>query len=159
MTFDVVIFTDGSCAKNPGGCGGYGVYLKNQKKELSISQGYKRTTNNRMEMMAVIAGLEALKRKCTVLLYSDSRYVIDGMNKGWAKSWKKKGWLQGNGTMRKNADLWKRLLDVAEKHDVTFRWVRGHSGNQGNMKADKLATAAWKESESDLLVDEGYEAS
>ena len=107
-----------------------------------ISQGYVRTTNNRMELMAVIAGLEALNRPCTVEVYSDSQYVVNAFNQHWVDSWLKKGWKRGKNEPVKNVDLWKRLLTAREKHSVTFHWVKGHDGHPQNERCDELATTA-----------------
>ena len=143
----VDLYTDGSARGNPDGPGGYGAVLtyvgntgKVYKKELS--QGYKKTTNNRMEMMAVIAGLEALERPCTVEVYSDSQYVVNAFNQHWIDSWQRKGWMRGKNEPVKNVDLWKRMLKAAAPHDVHFHWVKGHAGNPMNERCDFLATAA-----------------
>ncbi|KAB2953005.1 ribonuclease HI [Heliorestis acidaminivorans] len=137
----VTIYTDGACLGNPGP-GGYGVVLlyKEQRKELA--GGYDDTTNNRMEIMAVIKGLEALKEPCQVTVYSDSRYVVDAMTKGWAKKWRTQGWMRDKKNRALNADLWARLLTINEKHDVDYRWVRGHAGDIENERCDALATEA-----------------
>ena len=118
-----------------------------------ISQGYVRTTNNRMELMAVIAGLEALNRPCTVEVYSDSQYVVNAFNQHWVDSWLKKGWKRGKNEPVKNVDLWKRLLTAREKHSVTFHWVKGHDGHPQNERCDELATTAADGDQ--LIVDEG----
>lgn len=143
----VSIYTDGAARGNPDGPGGYGTVLEyiDTKGELhtkEISQGYKKTTNNRMELMAVIAGLEALNRSCEVFLYSDSKYVVDAFNQHWIDGWLKKGWKRGKNEPVKNVDLWKRLLAAKEKHQVKFIWVRGHDGHPQNERCDELATAA-----------------
>ena len=154
----VVLYTDGAARGNPDGPGGYGAVLEYvdgkgtlHKKELS--QGYVKTTNNRMELMAVITGLEALNRPCTVDVYSDSKYVVDAFNQHWIDGWLKKGWKRGKNEPVKNVDLWKRLLLVKEKHDVTFHWVKGHDGHPQNERCDVLATTAADGSE--LIADEG----
>ena len=126
------------------------------KEELhvkEISQGYVRTTNNRMELMAVIAGLEALNRPCTVEVYSDSQYVVNAFNQHWVDGWLKKGWKRGKNEPVKNVDLWKRLLSAKGKHNVTFHWVKGHDGHPQNERCDELATTAADGDE--LIVDEG----
>lgn len=149
----IVIYTDGSALGNPGP-GGYGVLLlyKNQKKE--ISQGYRLTTNNRMELLAIIVALETLKvSDRDVLIYSDSKYVIDSVTKGWVFGWVKKGF-KG----KKNADLWRRFLKIYPKNNVRFEWVKGHANVPGNEHVDKLAVAASNNKKAHL-VDEGYEAS
>ena len=143
----VSIYTDGAARGNPDGPGGYGTVLEyvDTKGELhrkEISQGYKKTTNNRMELMAVIAGLEALNRPCEVALYSDSKYVVDAFNQHWIDGWLKKGWKRGKNEPVKNVDLWKRLLSAKEKHQVKFIWVKGHDGHPQNERCDKLATSA-----------------
>lgn len=154
----VTLYTDGAARGNPDGPGGYGAVLeyvdstgKLHVKELS--QGYVRTTNNRMELMAVITGLEALNRSCEVKVYSDSKYVVDAFNQHWIDSWLKKGWKRGRNEPVKNADLWKRLLAVKEKHTVTFHWVKGHDGHPQNERCDELATRA--ADGTDLIVDIG----
>ena len=154
----VKIYTDGAARGNPDGPGGYGTVLEyvDSKGELhtkEISQGYKRTTNNRMELMAVIAGLEALNRPCEVELYSDSKYVVDAFNQHWIDGWMKKGWKRGKNEPVKNVDLWKRLLKAKEPHHVTFIWVKGHDGHPQNERCDTLATTA--ADGNDLIVDEG----
>ena len=143
----VKIYTDGAARGNPDGPGGYGTVLEyvDSKGELhtrELSQGYKRTTNNRMELMAVIAGLEALNRPCQVELYSDSKYVVDAFNQHWIDGWIKKGWKRGKNEPVKNTDLWKRLLKASESHQVTWNWVKGHDGHPQNERCDTLATTA-----------------
>ena len=152
----VEIFTDGAARGNPDGPGGYGVVLhytdyegKLHTKELS--GGYKKTTNNRMELMAVIMGLEALKKPCDVTLYSDSKYVIDAFNQHWVEGWIKKNWMRGKNEPVKNPDLWKRLLKAKEPHRVTFCWVKGHNGHPENERCDELATKA---ADGDNLIDD-----
>ena len=141
----VSIYTDGSARGNPDGPGGYGTILqyidaKGELHERELSAGYKKTTNNRMELMAAIVGLEALKEPCRVTLVSDSRYLIDGMKKGWAKSWKAKGWKRSNGQPALNPDLWERLLQLFEIHEVELVWVKSHAGHEENERCDQLAT-------------------
>ena len=143
----VKIYTDGAARGNPDGPGGYGavleyVDLKGTLHTKELSQGYKKTTNNRMELMAVIVALEALNRPCEVELYSDSKYVVDAFNQHWIDSWLKKGWKRGKNEPVKNADLWKRLLKAKEPHQVTFIWVKGHDGHSQNERCDTLATTA-----------------
>ena len=154
----VKIYTDGAARGNPDGPGGCGTVLEyvDSRGELhtkEISQGYQRTTNNRMELMAVIAGLEALNRSCEVELYSDSKYVVDAFNQHWIDGWMKKGWKRGKNEPVKNVDLWKRLLKAKEPHHVTFIWVKGHDGHPQNERCDTLATTA--ADGNDLIVDEG----
>lgn len=143
----VNIYTDGAARGNPDGPGGYGTILtfldaKGQLHTRELSGGYKKTTNNRMELMAVIVGLEALTKPCQVKLYSDSKYVVDAFNQKWIDSWIKKGWKRGRNEPVKNIDLWKRLLKAKEPHDVTFYWVKGHAGHEYNERCDILATTA-----------------
>jgi ribonuclease HI len=137
----VIIYTDGGCINNPGP-GGYGVVLLYGKKRKELSAGYRNTTNNRMEIMACIEGLKALKYPCSVTLYSDSQYVVNSIEKGWAKRWKRKGWMRNQVDPAENADLWAQLLDLCETHDVEFKWVRGHAGNKENERCDQLAKQA-----------------
>jgi ribonuclease HI len=152
-TKTVTIYTDGACIGNPG-AGGYGVILCYNQHRKELSGGYQLTTNNRMEMMAAIKGLEALNTPCQVLLHSDSRYLVDAMTKGWAKKWQAKSWMRNPKEKAKNPDLWKLLLDLCQRHQVEFRWVKGHAGHPENEACDRLAVAAAKSS--NLLVDEGY---
>ncbi len=152
----VSIYTDGAARGNPDGPGGFGTVLEyvDTKGELhtkEISQGYKKTTNNRMELMAVIAGLEALNRPCEVELYSDSKYVVDAFNQHWIDGWLKKGWKRGKNEPVKNVDLWKRLLAAKEPHQVRFIWVKGHDGHLQNERCDTLATTA---ADGDDLIDD-----
>lgn len=157
----VKIYTDGAARGNPDGPGGYGTVLEyvDSKGELhtrELSQGYKRTTNNRMELMAVIAGLEALNRPCQVELYSDSKYVVDAFNQHWIDGWIKKGWKRGKNEPVKNIDLWQRLLKAKAPHQVQFIWVKGHDGHPQNERCDTLATTA---ADGDALIeDEGTRA-
>lgn len=137
----VEIYTDGACSGNPGP-GGYGVVLKYRDIMKELSGGCENTTNNRMELLAVIKGLEALKRPCKVTLYSDSKYIVDAMTKGWVKGWKARGWMRGNGEPAKNADLWKKILELSSKHKVEWVWVKGHADNEFNNRCDQLAVAA-----------------
>lgn len=143
----VDIYTDGAARGNPDGPGGFGTVLhfmdsSGQLHVKELSGGYVRTTNNRMELMAVIAGLEALTRPCQVELFSDSKYVTDAFNKQWIDSWIKKGWKRGKNEPVKNVDLWKRLLAAKEPHQVHFNWVKGHNGHPENERCDYLATTA-----------------
>jgi len=149
----ITVYTDGACSGNPGP-GGYGAILlyKGQKKELS--GGYKLTTNNRMEIVAVLTALEALKEPCEVEIYSDSRYVVDAIEKGWAEKWRKNGWKRNKSDPAVNVDLWERMLELLSKHDVKFIWVKGHADNPGNERCDELARGFILSGE--LLEDEGY---
>ncbi len=137
----VEIFTDGACSGNPGP-GGWGAILRYNGIEKELSGGESDTTNNRMEMMAVIEGLKALKQPCHVILTSDSQYVCNGINKGWAAKWKKNNWIKSDKTRAKNPELWDELLDLLEIHDVEIVWVRGHNGHPENERCDRLAVAA-----------------
>ena len=142
----VTIYTDGSSRGNPGP-GGYGCILryidtKGGVHEKELSQGYKVTTNNRMELMGAIAGLEALERPCEVDLYSDSQYLVKAFTENWIGSWQKKNWKGSNRKNVKNTDLWKRLLAAMEPHEVRFHWVKGHEGHAENERCDTLATSA-----------------
>ncbi len=148
----VQIYTDGGASGNPGP-GGFGVLMMYGEHRKEISGGFRLTTNNRMELLAVITALEALKKPgMEVDVYSDSKYVVDAVEKGWVMSWEKKNYLK-----KKNPDLWKRFLLVYRKHEVQFHWVKGHAGNVNNERVDHLAVAAYQTTE--LLVDEAYEAS
>lgn len=141
VTKDVTIYTDGACLGNPGP-GGYGVVLIYGANRKELSGGYRLTTNNRMELMAAIVGLEALNGRCRVNLYTDSQYVVNGIQKGWAKRWKAAGWMRTRKDPAVNADLWERLLKVCETHDTTFVWIRGHAGHDENERCDQLSKAA-----------------
>ncbi len=151
---EVTIYTDGACRGNPGP-GGYGVVLIYGPHRKELSGGYRLTTNNRMEMMAAIVGLEALKFPCAVNLYTDSRYLVDAMTQGWAHKWRLNGWKRNQKEKAKNPDLWERLLTVSEQHEVKFLWVKGHAGDEENECCDRLAVAAAQQA--DLLLDLGYE--
>lgn len=151
---DVTIYTDGGCEPNPGP-GGYGVILISGSARKELSGGFCLTTNNRMEIFAAIAGLEALKFPCKVRLYSDSRYLVDAVTKGWALKWKANGWRRNKKEKALNIDLWERLLALCEQHQVQFEWVKGHAGFAPNERCDELAMAALKKP--NLPVDEGYE--
>ncbi|QTA89424.1 ribonuclease HI [Desulfonema magnum] len=151
---EVTIYTDGGCHNNPGP-GGYGVVLIYGKHRKELSGGFRRTTNNRMELMACIMGLKKLKRKCSVTLYSDSKYVVNGITKGWARRWQRNGWMRNKTDRAENADLWVQLLDLCNMHDVKFVWVKGHAGNAGNERCDQLATQA--ASQPGLPPDTAYE--
>ena len=135
----VEIFTDGSCIRNPGP-GGWAALLRTAGRERELVGGEAATTNNRMELMAVIAALESLKRPCDVVLYSDSRYVLDGISK-WMPNWRRRNWRTSSGDPVKNRDLWQRLHHAAEEHRVEWNWVRGHAGHPENERVDDLANA------------------
>lgn len=137
----VEIFTDGACSGNPGP-GGFGVILRFGTAEKELSGGEASTTNNRMELMAAITGLRALKEPCTVTLYSDSQYVVNGITKNWARKWRANGWRRSNKEPALNPELWDELLNLCDRHQVTFQWVRGHNGHSENERCDRLAVAA-----------------
>jgi ribonuclease HI len=149
----VIIYTDGGCIGNPGP-GGYGVVLLFGEHRKELSGGFRLTTNNRMELMAAIVGLEALKTPCAVTLYSDSKYLVDAMELGWAERWRLNGWRRNKSEKALNPDLWQRLLKACKKHEVRFQWVKGHAGNLENERCDYLAnTAAMQKN---LPEDENY---
>ena len=139
----VTIYTDGACSGNPGP-GGWGAILEYMGHEKELSGGEQNTTNNRMELTAVIKALQALKEPCTVELYSDSKYVLDALQKGWAVSWRKKGWIKSDKKPALNPDLWETLLNLVEMHDVRYHWVKGHASNPKNNRCDELAVNEWK---------------
>jgi ribonuclease HI len=149
----VVIYTDGACSGNPGP-GGYAAVLLYEKKRKEISGGFARTTNNRMELKAVIEALKALKQLCDVTLYSDSQYIVQAMSKGWAGRWRTNNWKRNNKEAAVNPDLWEELLQLTEKHNVEFRWIRGHAGDRENERADQLSVAASRRA--NLPPDPGY---
>ena len=135
---EVQLYTDGACRGNPGR-GGWGAILVYGKYEKELSGGERETTNNRMELLAAISGLEALKEPCAVTLYSDSKYLVDAFLEGWVDSWRAHGWRRGRDEL-KNPDLWQRLYDLTQSHDVKFVWVKGHDGHAYNERCDVLAT-------------------
>ncbi|HEX2957583.1 MAG TPA: ribonuclease HI [Chitinispirillaceae bacterium] len=137
----VEIFSDGACSGNPGP-GGFGVILRFNGAEKELSGGYKNTTNNRMELMGAIVGLESLKEPCDVTLVTDSQYLVNAVEKGWARKWRAAGWMRNSKERALNHDLWERLLNVLEKHKVRFQWIRGHAGHAENERCDKLAVNA-----------------
>lgn len=150
---DVVIYTDGAAEPNPGP-GGYGVVLLYGNHRKEMSGGFARTTNNRMELLGVIAGLEALRSKCAVTVYSDSKYVVDAVNEGWIVRWQQNDWYRNRKREVKNIDLWERFLEIHEKHEVELVWVKGHAGVEENEVCDQLAVEATKGV--DLKEDTGY---
>ncbi len=150
----VEIFTDGACSGNPGP-GGFGTILRYMGREKEISCGYRETTNNRMELRAVLAGLSALKESCEVTIYSDSKYIVDAVQKGWLRNWYFNGWKRGKNQPLSNKDLWKEMHSLLQKHKVSFVWVKGHSGHPENERCDKLAVDASKSK--NLIEDEGRE--
>lgn len=136
----VTIYTDGSCLGNPGPGGGGAILMYDSHKK-EISGGEANTTNNRMELLGVITALETLKEPCKVELYSDSKYVVDSLQKGWAKSWRARGWRKADKKPALNPDLWERLLKLCDYHSVTLHWAKGHAENEFNNRCDQLAVA------------------
>lgn len=134
----VKLYTDGACSGNPGK-GGWGAILIYGQHKKELCGGESQTTNNKMELTAAIEGLSALTEPCEVMLYSDSKYLIDGMTKGWAKSWKDKGWRKSDGKPALNTDLWEKILELDKKHKIEYIWVKGHAGNEYNERCDTLA--------------------
>ena len=151
----ITIHTDGACSGNPGP-GGYGAVMQYGEHRMELSAGFRKTTNNRMELLAVIEGLQVLNRPCEVTVFSDSKYIVDAVNKGWARRWQANGWKRNKRERALNPDLWAKLLRLLDEHTVSLRWVKGHAGNPGNERADALAVAASKGD--NLAIDEGYEA-
>lgn len=156
----VIVYTDGSSRGNPGP-GGYGAVLRytdaaGTLHERELSAGYAHTTNNRMELMSVIAALECLRRPCEVEVHSDSQYVVNAFNKHWVSGWQRRDWKNAKKEPVKNPDLWKRLLKAMEPHDVSFVWVRGHAGAELNERCDHLAVKAATSPKATLLTDEGF---
>lgn len=137
---EVYMYTDGACKGNPG-AGGFCCILRYKGKEKLVSGGEANTTNNRMELCAVISGLEILREPCEVTVYSDSKYVVDAMKLGWARGWKEKGWKKSDGKTALNTDLWERLLSLSEMHRLRFVWVKGHDGHEYNERCDREAVA------------------
>jgi ribonuclease HI len=151
----VTIWTDGACIGNPGP-GGYAAILHHGEHRREITGGYRRTTNNRMELVAVIEALRALKYPCSVTVYSDARYVVDGVMNGTMRRWRQTGWRRGERERVPNADLWEELLRLCEQHEVQLTWIEGHAGLMSNERCDELAALAARSN--DLPVDEGYES-
>ena len=139
----VTLYTDGACSGNPGP-GGWACILLYGEHKLELSGGEPNTTNNRMELTGVIRGLQALKQPCVVELYSDSKYVVDALEKGWAEGWRKRGWVRSDKKPALNPDLWETLLDLCQVHQVNLHWVKGHASNPYNNRCDELAVAEWK---------------
>jgi ribonuclease HI len=137
----VVIYTDGACIGNPGP-GGYGAVLLSSGQRKELSGGFRRTTNNRMELLAAVTALEALKEPCTVTLYSDSQYLVDNYTNGYVQGWRKRGWKRSNKEPALNSDLWERFLQQCQRHRVRLEWVKGHAGNRENERCDALSNAA-----------------
>jgi len=149
----IVIYTDGGCVGNPGP-GGYGAVIIDGERRSELAQGFRRTTNNRMELMACIAALDTLGAPANVILHSDSQYVVNGIGKGWARKWRANGWMRTKIEAAENADLWAKLLDRCDRHRVRFVWVHGHAGNRENERCDRLATDASQNP--DLKEDHAY---
>ncbi len=156
MIKEINMYTDGASSGNPGP-GGYGVILKYKENIKELSGGFRKTTNNRMELKAVIEGLNSLKEKCKVNIYSDSKYIVDAVQLGWIFKWKNLGWKRKKNQKLLNPDLWKEVFDLLQKHEVKFFWVRGHSGHQENERCDQLAVNASQNP--DLPADEVFESS
>lgn len=140
---EVTVFTDGACSGNPGP-GGWGAILRYGSREKELCGGEKETTNNRMELTAVIKALEALKEPCLVTLYSDSKYVLDALDKGWAKGWRAKDWVKSDKKPALNPDLWEQLLQLCERHTVKTVWIKGHNEHPENERCDRMAVAESK---------------
>lgn len=152
---EVTIYTDGSALGNPGP-GGYGAILIHKKKRKEISGGFRLTTNNRMEILAIVESLTLLKKSCRVTIWSDSQYVVNAMTKGWIDGWQRKNWIKSDKKPVKNIDLWKRMIKVTQDHSIDFQWLRGHTGHEENERCDVLAKEGAQGE--NLPADEGYEA-
>ncbi len=150
----ILMYADGGCLDNPGP-GGYGVVIIDGKKRKELSGGFRRTTNNRMELTACIVGLSELNRPSRVTLHSDSKYVVNGITKGWARRWRSKDWMRTETEPALNPDLWEKLLDLCDRHTVRFVWVKGHAGDRENERCDQLSKKV--ASKKGLPVDPGYE--
>ncbi len=150
----VAIHVDGACIVNPGP-GGYGIILDYEGRRRELSGGFRRTTNNRMEVMAAIVALEALEERCRVTVFSDSQYLVRAMSEGWAKRWQERSWKRNKRDRALNPDLWERLLKACDTHEVEFQWVKGHEGHAENERCDQLANEA--AAKPNLPIDEGYE--
>jgi ribonuclease HI len=156
MLKEINLYTDGASSGNPGP-GGYGVILKYKSKVKELSSGYRKTTNNRMELKAVIEGLKTLKEKCKVDIYSDSKYIVDAIEQEWIYKWKSLGWKRNKKDKLLNPDLWKELYDLLQKHEVKLHWIKSHNGHPENERCDKLAVKASQQSH--LPADEFFESS
>ncbi|MCL1885209.1 MAG: ribonuclease HI [Dehalococcoidia bacterium] len=152
---DVMIYTDGACLGNPGP-GGYGAIIEISGTRIEKCGGFRLTTNNRMEIMAAIAGLELLRERCRVFIFSDSQYLVRAMTEGWVYKWQANGWMRNKKEQALNPDLWERLLKLSQKHEVEFRWVRGHNNHVENERCDRLANEAAQRS--DMPADTVYES-
>lgn len=151
----VMLYTDGACSGNPGP-GGYGLILRYGEYEKEVSEGFKLTTNNRMELMAAVVGLELLKEECEVTLISDSKYLCDSILKGWVYSWRESGWKKSDKKPALNVDLWERMLAQLERHKIEMVWVKGHAGHSENERCDKMAVDAYNSP--NKQIDKGFEA-
>ncbi|MCE1252943.1 MAG: ribonuclease HI [Anaerolineae bacterium] len=151
---EITVFTDGGCINNPGP-GGYGIIIIENGKPCELSGGFRLTTNNRMELTAAIEGLKHIGQKSKVTVYSDSRYLVDGISKGWAKTWRANKWRKSDKTRALNVDLWQQLLDLCDQHMVSFQWVEGHAGHPENERCDRLAVENARKK--NLPIDPGYE--
>ena len=140
---EIVLYTDGSCSKNPGP-GGWGAILQYKQHKLELSGGAVSTTNNQMELTGVIEGLKALNEPCKVELYTDSQYIVNAINKGWLRNWQKNGWKKADKSPVLNKELWLEIIELFNKHDVTVHWVKGHAENEYNNRCDQLAVAQTK---------------
>lgn len=151
----IEIYTDGACIGNPGP-GGFGVVILEGREWREHSGGFRKTTNNRMEIMGAIVGLQAMKERASGVLYSDSLYLVKGIEKGWARGWRERNWMRTRTERAINSDLWATLLELHERHDFRFKWVKGHAANRENNRCDELATTAARNR--DLPLDAGYES-
>ncbi len=149
----VSIYIDGACSGNPGP-GGYGIVIEYNGTKVEKSGGFNNTTNNRMEIMAAIVALESLTEKCSVIVFSDSQYLVNAVMKGWVQRWKANGWMRNRKEEALNPDLWERMLRICGRHEVEFKWIRGHEGHEENERCDQLARKA--SMKTDLPVDTGY---
>ncbi len=157
MLEEVTIYSDGACSGNPGP-GGYGAILTIGKHQKEINGGFRKTTNNRMELLAIIKALESLKRECKVKVVSDSKYIVDAMTKRWAHKWSQNNWKLRKNEDAKNPDMWKVMLELENKHELSFKWVKGHSGHEMNERADTLAVEA-RDEVSKHKIDDFFENS
>jgi len=153
----IILYTDGGAKENPG-VGGYGAVLLYREHKKELSGGFRLTTNNRMELLACIEGLKAIKNPLPTVVYSDSRYLVDAINKNWLSGWKKKGWRRGKDKEVKNVDMWKEMDRLIKGKDIKFKWVKGHSGVWGNERCDELANIEM-ETNKNLQIDINYEKS
>jgi ribonuclease HI len=157
MIDEVIIYSDGACSGNPGP-GGYGAILTLGQHQKEVNGGFRRTTNNRMELLAIIKALESLKRQCKVTVVSDSKYIVNAMNKRWPHKWSQNNWKLRKNEDAKNPDMWKIMLELENKHELSFKWVKGHSGHEMNERADTLAVEA-RDDVSNYKIDDFFEKS